>query len=58
MYPEDITSTNLDRFYATFGVSLAISVAVAYLCSDIFVEQFLGMLDQLAFVILKILILF
>ena len=38
MYPEDITSTILDCFYATVGVSLAISVAVAYLCSDIFVE--------------------
>lgn len=58
MNPEISLSKGLNRFYAKvyaiFGVGLAISALSAYLCSTVFLNQFLNTMNNLTFMVLWI----
>ena len=55
MNQEFTTTTGLNRFFAKvygiFGVGLAISALAAYLCSTVFVNQFLATVNQMTFIL-------
>lgn len=58
MNQEMYLSKGLNRFYAKvygiFGIGLAISALAAYLCSTVFLNQFLGLINQMTFMVLWI----